>query len=130
MSHQFSFEKLEVWYLAKEFSKRIYAVTKKFPIEERFGLTAQLTRAAVSVASTIAEGSARASKKDQAHFSQLAYGSLMEIACQLIISCELGYLNNTEYQELRDKMEKISNKLNALRNYQLRAFSSQAKRTP
>lgn len=71
----FSFEKLEVWNLAKELVKEIYILTKSFPAEERFGLISQMTRAAVSVASTIAEDSARISRKDQAHFSQIAYSS-------------------------------------------------------
>ena len=119
MSHKFPFEKLEVWSLAKDFVKRIYSVTKGFPDDERFGLVSQINRAAVSVASTIAEGSARASRKDQGHFSQIAYGSLMEIACQLVIACELGYIKEPEYSELRHSLEKISNKLNALRKYQL-----------
>ena len=65
--HKFSFEKLEVWNLAKGLVKQIYAMAKKFPAEERFGLVSQMTRATVSVASTIAEGSERVSRKEQAH---------------------------------------------------------------
>ena len=77
--YQFSFEKLEVWQLAKELVLQIYGISKKFPDSEKYGLMSQMNRAAVSVASNIAEGSSRISKKDQAHFSQLAYSSLMEL---------------------------------------------------
>ena len=117
--HKYSFEKLEVWNLAKGFVKEIHLVTKTFPSDERFGLVSQINRAAVSVASTLAEGTSRASQKDQSHFSNIAYGSLMEVACQLIISFELGYITDKQHDQLRKAVEVISNKLNALRNYQL-----------
>lgn len=116
--HLFPFEKLEVWHLAKEFTKRIYSVTSRFPVEEKYGLASQLNRAAISVASNLAEGSARMSFKDQAHFSQLAYGSLMEVACQLVIGLELGFLDQTKYDELRQDVTLLSSKINALRRSQ------------
>lgn len=119
MDYKFSFEKLEVWNLAKAFVIEIYKITKAFPAEEKYGLVAQLNRAAVSVPSMIAEGSARTSRKDQGHFSQIAYGSLMEVVCQLIISYELGYLTKPQYEGLRLRAHEISYKLNSLRNYQL-----------
>ena len=122
MTHKYSFEKLEVWHLAKELIKDIYLVTKKFPSEERFGLVSQIQRAAVSVASTIAEGNSRISRKDQGHFSQIAYGSLMEVACQLLISNELGYIDDNDHDRLRKMIESISNKLNALRKYQMSTY--------
>ncbi len=122
MTYKFSFEKLEVWKIAKDFVKSIYEITSEFPNHERYGLVSQINRAAVSVASTIAEGSARVSRKDQSHFYQIAYGSLMEVACQLIISRELGYINEDKYEKLRKNVHEISNKLNALRNYQLKSI--------
>ena len=122
MPHKYPFEKLEVWHLSKDLTKEIYSLTKKFPPDEKFGLISQMNRAAISVASTIAEGSARISKKDQGHFSQIAYSSLMELSCQLIISFELGYLMSGDYDKLRNSIEKISNKLNALRQYQVSSF--------
>ena len=64
----FSFEKLEAWVLAKEFVLNIYKLTKRFPKEERYGFVSQLNRAAVSIASNLAEGSARKSSKDKASF--------------------------------------------------------------
>lgn len=120
---KFSFERLDVWQLAKDFVLIIYKITKQFPQEEKFGLGSQINRASVSVASNIAEGSSRTSKKDQAHFTQIAYGSLMEVACQIIIAHELGYITKEDYENLRDRIEVISNKLNALRKYQLGRIS-------
>lgn len=114
----FSFEKLEVWREAKEFSKDIYEITSKFPDTEKFGLTVQLRRASISIASNIAEGSARKSYKDKAHFTTIAFGSAVEILSQLIISFELGFVSEIDYLKLRERLESITNKLNSLRNYQ------------
>ncbi len=119
MSHIFSFEKLTVWIDSKELIKNIYLVTKKFPEEEKFGLTSQLRRASVSVASNIAEGTSRASTKDKAHFTTISYSSLMEVLNQVIISNELGFMSDEDYKIIRSSIEKISNKLNALRKSQL-----------
>ena len=115
----YSFEKLEVWVEAKDFTKQIYTLTSKFPNTERFGLTSQLRRAAISIASNIAEGSARNSFKDKAHFTTIAFGSAVEVLNQLILSCELDFISEPDYQEIRKKVESITNKLNALRNFQL-----------
>jgi four helix bundle protein len=113
--HQYSFEKLRVWQRSREFVRRIYFLTKKFPESEKFGIVAQLQRAAVSVSSNIAEGSSRISGKDQGNFLQMAYSSLMECLCQLILSFDLGYISESELTEARDRIEEISNLLNAYR---------------
>jgi len=118
-TYEFSFEKLDVWKLSVELVKEIYKITKKYPDEEKFGLVSQLRRAAISVSSNLAEGSSRTTNKDKAHFTQVSFGSLMELLCQLIISKELEFINEDELFNLRIKIEEISNKLNALRNYQL-----------
>jgi four helix bundle protein len=115
----FSFEKLEVWVEAKEFCKEIYKWTSKFPETEKFALVSQLRRASVSIASNIAEGSARKTYKDKAHFTTIAFSSAVEVLNQLIISFELGFISQKDYFYLRNKLESITNKLNALRNYQL-----------
>jgi len=83
-----------------------------------YGLTSQINRAAISVASNLAEGSSRTSQKDQAHFSQLAYSSLMEVACQLSIVQELGFVDNEKYAEIRREIEGLSRKINALHRSQ------------
>ncbi len=119
MTYLFSFEKLTVWVDYKELIKLIYSVTKNFPDEEKFGLTSQLRRAAVSVASNLAEGTSRKTNKDKAHFTTISYSSLMEVLNQVIISKELNFINEKDYSIIRDSIQKIANKLSALRNSQL-----------
>jgi len=119
MPVSFVFHKLHVWHLAKGLVKETYRITKAFPSDERFGLVSQMNRAAVSVASNLAEGSGRLSRKDQAHFTQLAYGSLMELACLLEISCELGFMTEEELQGIHSTAKSIAEKLSALRSSQL-----------
>lgn len=117
----YSFEKLNVWKEAKKLTKEIYKVTSTFPSEEKFGLTNQLRRASVSIASNIAEGSERISNKDKAHFSTIAYSSTMEVLNQIIISEELSFISYNDYIFVRNKIEKISNMINSLRKSQLNA---------
>jgi len=119
MSYIFSFEKLNVWIDSKELVKIIYIITRKFPDEEKFGLTNLLRRAAISIASNLAEGTSRKTNKDKAHFTTMSYSSLMEVLNQIIISKELNFIDEDDYQMVRKSIEKISNKLNALRNSQL-----------
>lgn len=114
----YSFEKLEVWIESKNFAKTIYKVTAQFPEAEKFGLTSQLRRASISISSNIAEGSARKSYKDKAHFTTIAFGSAVEVLNQLIIGFEIGLVSEQNYFELLKSIESITNKLNALRNYQ------------
>ena len=116
--HLFPFEKLEVWQLAKELVLLIYNTSKNFPANEQYGLISQINRAVISVASNLAEGSSRMSQKDQAHFSQFAYGSLMEVVCQLNIAMDLGFLEKEEYSKFRQKIMVLSSKINALRRSQ------------
>ena len=119
MEHTFAFEKLEVWKLDKKLATSVYKVTKSFPSEERFGLVSQMNRAAVSVASNIAEGSARRGRKDKANFYQIAYSSLMEVTSQLLIAKDLEFVQENTQSILRKKIYEISNKLHALYNSQV-----------
>jgi len=118
MTYTYGFEKLDVWKQSKDLVVCVYGITKNFPKEEKYSLVSQINRAAVSVPSNIAEGSSRSSRKEQAHFTQIAYGSLIELLTQLIISQEIGYISNDEYLNLRKSIEEITNKLNSLRKYQ------------
>src|SRR6056297_3149675 len=108
---QYGFERLIVWQNARKLTVEVYRCTKVFPTEEKYGITAQIRRAAVSVASNIAEGSARSTKKDQQHFYRMAYSSLMELLNQLIISSDLGFIKGEEVNILRPDIEKISSAL-------------------
>ena len=120
----YSFEKLEVWQESRLLVKELYLVLQQFPGEEKYGLVSQIKRAAVSVSSNIAEGATRTSLKDQAHFYQLAFGSLIEVLNQLILSVDLGFLSKEKYLNLRSMIEKTGNQLNALRNAQLKKLQS------
>ncbi|HMI06130.1 MAG TPA: four helix bundle protein [Flavobacterium sp.] len=117
--YSYSFEKLEVWKEAKEFTKIVYLITSAFPDSEKFGLVPQMRRASVSICSNIAEGSSRNSYKDKAYFSNIAFASTMEVLNQLILSFELNFIPENDYFKMRSDIESITNKLNALRNYQL-----------
>src|SRR5207249_7576102 len=112
---QYPFEKLRVSQSARELAKQIYLATTKFPQREVYGLTSQCNRAAISVAANLAEGSSRQSRKDQAHFSEIAYSSLMELACLVVLSVDVGLLPEASESKLRDSIERISAQLNALR---------------
>ena len=114
--HTYAFEKLEVWQNAKELVVSIYKITSKFPVEEKFGMINQIRRASLAIASNIAEGSGRKTIKDQSHFYHIAYSSALEVLNQLIISNELNFLTLSDLNECRMQIEKITNKLNRLRN--------------
>ena len=119
MQYTYSFEKLQVWVEAKELTKHIYKITKKFPNDERFGLISQLRRASISICSNIAEGVSRSTGKDKARFMTIAFSSAVEVVNQLIISYELEFITLPQYEDLRKQLESITNKLNALRKYQI-----------
>lgn len=107
----YSFEKLEVWQLSRKLAVEIYLETKKFPREELYGISSQLRRASLSVSSNIAEGSSRFSEKDRAHFSVIAFSSLMEVLNQIIIANDLEYLSDERLVELRKKKVKLGTNL-------------------
>lgn len=123
MNYTYAFEKLQVWHDSRNLVKNIYGVTEQIPATEKYGLTSQMRRAAVSVVSNIAEGTGRTSPKDQAHFYQLAYSSIIELLNQLIISKDLCYIKESELDTVREEIEMISNKLNALRNSSLKRIN-------
>jgi four helix bundle protein len=87
-----SFQDLIVWQKSHELVIKIYKTTKLFPPEEKFGLTSQMRRAAVSIPANIAEGFAKRSKKDKSNFYNIAQGSLSELNYYIILSKDLGYL--------------------------------------
>lgn len=110
----YSFEKLDVWKYTVEFIVKLYSATERFPDTEKYGLVSQLRRAAVSIASNIAEGSSRKTYKDQARFYNIAYSTALEVMNQLIISNRLTMLNDAEYEDLRSNLEEITRMLNSL----------------
>ena len=124
MRKSFVYHKLQVWNLAKDLVIEVYKLTKGFPAEEKYGLASQINRAVISIASNIAEGSGRTGRKDQAHFTQVAYGSLMEVACQAEISCDLGFVTDSELDAVYTKNGTLAEKLSALRSSQLKMMQN------
>src|SRR5258705_12706858 len=104
-------ERLEVWKRAVDFVVRIYRMTESFPREEKYGLTSQIRRAAVSIPANIAEGAARQSSKEFAHFLSVAQGSGSELETELLIAERLGYLGSGGYTEMRDELDSIGRML-------------------
>ncbi|MEX0703942.1 MAG: four helix bundle protein [Planctomycetales bacterium] len=112
----FGFEKLEVWQKSIEFADHIYGVTRTFPGDERFGLTSQMRRASVSVASNIAEGSSRSSGRDFARFIEIACGSSMETVSHLAIARRQEMISDADHRALYEETERIVRMLSGLRN--------------
>jgi four helix bundle protein len=104
----FNFEKLEVWQKAIDFADLVYVDTRSFPSDERFGLTNQMRRAAVSISSNLAEGSSRHSKTDFARFVEIASGSVFEVVSQAFIAKNQGFLNDERFQLLYQAAEEQS----------------------
>ncbi|HMR42543.1 MAG TPA: four helix bundle protein [Saprospiraceae bacterium] len=111
----FSFEKLEVWKKSKELIIEVYALTRHFPPEERFGMTSQIQRAAISIANNIAEGNSRSTQNDKKYFLTIAYGSLMETLNLIIIGAELNYISISDYYRLRKQIQIIGFMLTKLK---------------
>jgi four helix bundle protein len=97
---------LEAWKQAIELTVRIYRLTEKLPKAEQFGLTGQMRRAAVSVASNIAEGAARNTKKEFMRFLHTAQASLAELDTQVFICMKLEYFSDEEVLQLDEEMER------------------------
>lgn len=114
--HMFSFEKLDVWQKSIDFADLVYRSTRSFPDDERFGLTSQMRRAAVSVSSNIAEGSSRFSKTDFARFLEIATGSVFEVVSQSFVSRREGFLKEDDFKKLYAAAEEQGRMLSGLRN--------------
>jgi len=115
----FSFERLRSWQKARELSLKVYRLTEVFPSNERYSLTSQIRRCAISIAANLAEGSGRKSPKDQAHFTTIAYGSMMELLSHLSIASDLNYLTTEELQNIKCHIKDLSVNLSNLKAAQL-----------
>lgn len=115
MNYVYGFEKLEVWQNARLFVKDVYLLTGNFSNSEKFGLTSQMQRAAISVASNIAEGSGRMSANEQRHFFEIAFGSLMETYSQICLANDLNYISNSDIDNIKPLIDKIASQLSLLR---------------
>lgn len=110
------FKELIVWQKSIDLVTKIYKVTEKFPSSEIYGLTSQLRRASVSIPSNIAEGNTRRSKADYVQFLRIARASCSELETQIIISKNLGFIDEINFNELSYNIIEISKMLNGLIN--------------
>ena len=108
------YRKLDAYSKAQELVKAVYVLLKKFPKEEQYALCSQLRRAAVSITSNIAEGVTRYSYKDKVHFLEVSYGSLMEVMSQIEIAYSLGYINQTDLQNIELLVVQVARLLTSL----------------
>jgi four helix bundle protein len=105
---------LEVWVKGIELVTAVYKNSERFPKEERFGLTSQIRRAAVSIPANIAEGAGRHSQKEFAHFLSNSQGSASELETELIIANRLGYLDETSFEILIRELDRIGRLITGL----------------
>jgi len=111
----FNFEKLDVWQKAIDFADLVYNQTRNFPADERFGLTNQMRRAAVSISSNIAEGTSRMSQTDFARFIEIATGSVFEVVSQSFIGRRQRFLTEEGFRKLYSAADEIGRMLSGLR---------------
>src|ERR1700738_1610033 len=111
----FNFEKLDVWQKAVVLANLVYVHTRSFPVEERFGLTNQMRRAAVSISSNVAEGSSRMSQADFARFIEIATGSVFEVTSQAFIAKKQGLISEENFRAIYQATEELSRMLSGLK---------------
>lgn len=109
------FQNLIVYQQTKELVKLVYRLMKKFPSDERYALCDQLRRSVISIPSNIAEGMGRIAEKEQSHFINIAFGSLMEVLAQMDIAKDLEYISQEEYLHIEKLVNEISKMLSSLR---------------
>ena len=109
-----SYKDLKVWQRSYQLCLEIYKITKGFPDEEKYGLTSQLRRAAVSVPSNISEGYGRKTTPEYIQFLYIAYGSVCEIETQILLSGDLGYISNGRLEMLKEGIREVERMLKAL----------------
>ena len=115
----FSFEKLIAWQKGRELAILIFKTTKNFPKDEIFGLTSQMRRCSISIASNLAEGSGRSSMKDKARFSEIAYSSSLELLNQVILSHDFEYVDENQYIQIREKITEVNMLIDGLHKSQI-----------
>ena len=101
------YKDLKIWQHSRAFCKDIYIVTSSFPEDEKFGLISQLRRASISIPSNIAEGTSRESNKDFKRFLSISQGSCYEIETQLLLSYDLNFINNDQFETLNNTLNQI-----------------------
>lgn len=116
MEAKYSYKNLDAYKEAKNLVMMIYQLLKQFPKEETYALCDQLRRAVISVPSNFAEGTGRFSTKEQIHFFEISYGSLMEVECQLDIAHDLGYISDEDLANVEKQIRIVAALLSGIRN--------------
>ncbi len=111
-----SYKELIVWQKSFELVKKIYKITENFPKSEIYGLTSQVRRASVSIPSNIAEGFVRKHKKEFSQFISIAFGSGAELETQLLLSKELKFITDKDFNEIDGLLQEIMKMLNSLKS--------------
>ena len=111
----YAFENMRAWQEARKLVVEVYRLLDGFPKFESYALCDQIRRAIVSVPSNLAEGSGRISAKEQMHFYEIAYGSLMEAYNQLIIAADLEYIGNEQLKNIQPQIDVVARMMNGLR---------------
>ncbi len=111
MSSIQSFKDLIVWQKSMLLAKKVYILTENYPKNEMYGIVSQMRRASVSIPSNIAEGYGRKSRKEYSQFYSIAYGSLLELETQLLLSFDLGFIKETEFKTINSTTEEVSKML-------------------
>lgn len=122
----YSFEKLKAWQEAKKLVVEVYHLLDGFPQFEKYALCDQIRRAIVSVPSNNAEGTGRMSIKEQIHFLEVAYGSLMETYNQLLIAIKLTYITEESVETIKPSIDAAAKMINGLRNANIKKLEEQA----
>ncbi|MBO6080690.1 MAG: four helix bundle protein [Bacteroidales bacterium] len=120
----YSFENLEVWKASRKLVSAIYQIQNKFPYYDKSGLGDQIRRAAISIPSNIVEGNYRTSIKEQIRFIEIAFASLMEVYCQLILAFDLNYITENQLLECKSTIDTIRKMLIGLRSQKQKKLSS------
>ena len=118
---------LIVYLKSKDLVMSVYGILDSFPDSERFALSNQIRRAVVSIPSNIAEGMGRVSDKDQAHFLNIAYGSVMETYAQLDVAHDLGYITDEIFNKLESDIEEVSKMISVMASLRTISPSSRSK---
>lgn len=111
-----NFKELNVWKKSRQLVKEVYIATTTFPSEEKFGLTSQIRRSAISIPSNIAEGCGRKTQMDFCRFLYIAQGSSFEFETQLILSFDLGFIDDEVFNNTVNRLNEIQKMLNGLIN--------------
>ncbi|MGL4630066.1 MAG: four helix bundle protein, partial [Leadbetterella sp.] len=112
-----NYKDLDVWKFGRELVVEIYKMTKHFPQDEKFGLVSQMRRCAISIPSNIAEGQGRNHTKDSVQYYYISRGSLYELETQVIISNDLEYTSQSEFERISQKITECLKLTNGLINY-------------